>query len=123
MIHRGFCILNLSAYEDVDSMFVALQAGSVDGVMLDRFKAYYYLNELKDDKLRVAQLLDIPLNYGAAVVDRRSNVLTMKNGCIVNYFVSKHKVLDRLIKKYISPVKVRCECGYMPPFPNHMLDT
>ena len=51
-------------------MFQSLQAGRVDGAMLDRFKAYYYLDQLNDDRLRVALQIDSPQEYSVALVNR-----------------------------------------------------
>ena len=51
-------------------MFDSLQAGEVEGVMLDRYKAYYYQDQLKNDHFRVALLLDVSLQYEVALVDR-----------------------------------------------------
>lgn len=87
-------------------MFDSLQAGKVEGVMLDRFKAYYYLHQLKNDHLRVALQLDVPLEYSIALIDKRFPELTAKNGCLAKYFSSAHHRLDKLTKHYINPVKV-----------------
>ena len=95
-------------------MFGSLQAGKVEGVMLDRFKAYYYLHQMKDDHLRVALQLDIPQKYGVALINSRFPELTAKNGCLAKYFVNTHHRLDKLMKHYISPAKVRsavCNSG------------
>lgn len=86
-------------------MFDGLQAGEVEGVMLDRYKAYYYLDQLKNDNFRVALLLDVPQEYGVALVDRGFPEFTAKNGCLAKYFANSHR-LDRTMKHYISPVKV-----------------
>ena len=87
-------------------MFDVLTAGDVDGVMLDRFKAYFYLDQLKNDDLRVALLIDISLPYGVSLVDRGFPELTGKNGCLAEYFFSSRHRLDRTMKHYIMPVKV-----------------
>lgn len=86
-------------------MFNVLTAGDVDGVMLDRFKAYFYLDQLKNDDLRVALLIDISLPYGVSLVDRGFPELTGKNGCLTEYFFSSRHRLDRTMKHYIMPVK------------------
>ena len=59
-----------TAYEMESKMFDSLQAGEVEGVMLDRYKAYYYQDQLKNDHFRVALLLDVSLQYEVALVDR-----------------------------------------------------
>ena len=87
-------------------MFDSLQAGEVEGVMLDRYEAYYYLDQLKNDHFRVALLLDVPLQYEVALVDRGFPEFTAKNGCLAEFFANSHHV-DRTMKHYISPVKVR----------------
>lgn len=87
-------------------MFDSLQVGEVEGVMLDRFKAYYYLHQLKNDHLRVALQLDDPLEYRVAMVDTRFPEITAKNGCLAKYFVNAQRRRDKLMKRYISPVKV-----------------
>ena len=99
--------LKFAAFQTETKMFDSLQAGEVEGVMLDRFKAYYYLHQLKDDQLRVALQLDVPLEYGVALIDTRFPEITAKNGCLAKYFVSAHHRLNKLMKHYISPVKVR----------------
>ena len=86
-------------------MFDSLQAGEVEGVMLDRYKAYYYLDQLKNDHFRVALLLDVSLQYEVALVDRGFSELTAANGCLAEFFANSHHV-DRTMKHYISPVKV-----------------
>lgn len=85
-------------------MFDSLQAGEVEGVMLDRYKAYYYLDQLKNDHFRVALLLDVPLQYEVALMDRGFPEFTAKNGCLAEFFANSHHV-DRTMKHYISPVK------------------
>jgi len=96
---------NVTTFQTETKMFDSLQAGEVEGVMLDRFKAYYYLHQLKDDHLRVALQLDVPLEYGVALIDTRFPEITAKNGCLAKYFVSAHHRLNKLMKHYISPVK------------------
>ena len=86
-------------------MFDSLQAGEVEGVMLDRYKAYYYLDQLKNDHFRVALLLDVSLQYEVALVDRGFSEFTAVNGCLAEFFANSHHV-DRTMKRYISPVKV-----------------
>ncbi len=86
-------------------MFDSLQSGEVEGVMLDRYKAYYYLDQLKNDHFRVALLIDASLEYGVALMDRGFPEFTAKNGCLAKYFDNSHR-LDRTMKHYISPVKV-----------------
>ena len=73
--------------------------------MLDRYKAYYYLDQLKNDDFRVALLLDVPLQYEVALVDRGFPELTAKNGCLAELIENSHHV-DRTMKHYINPVKV-----------------
>ena len=88
-------------------MFDSLQTGEVEGVMLDRLKAYYYLYQLKNDHLRVALLLDDALQYDVALIGKRFPELTAKNGCLAKYFTNSHRHLNgKLMKRYISPVKV-----------------
>ena len=87
-------------------MFDSLKAGDVDGVMLDRFKAYYYLDQLKNDHFRVALLIDVSLQYGVSLIDRGFPELMGKNGCLAEYFVNSRHRLDKMMKHYISPVKV-----------------
>ena len=88
-------------------MFQSLQAGRVDGAMLDRFKAYYYLDQLNDDRLRVALQIDSPQEYSVALVNRSVPQLTTKNGCLEKYLVGSHSRLrNRLLKHYVRPVKV-----------------
>ena len=87
-------------------MFDSLQADEVDGVMLDRFKAYYYLDQLKNDHFRVALQVDESLEYGVALVDNGFPELTAKNGCLAEYLVNSNHRLTRMMKHYISPVKV-----------------
>lgn len=88
-------------------MFQSLQAGRVDGVMLDRFKAYHYLDQLKDDRLRVAVQIDSPQEYSVALVNRSVPQLTAKNGCLEKYLIGSHGHLrNRLLKRYVRPVKV-----------------
>ena len=88
-------------------MFDSLQSGEVEGVMLDRLKAYYYLHQLKNDHFRVALLLDDPLQYDVALIDKRFPKLTAKNGCLAKYFANDHRHLNgKLMRRYISPVKV-----------------
>lgn len=87
-------------------MFQSLQAGRVDGAMLDRFKAYYYLDQLNDDRLRVALQIDSPQEYSVALVNRSVPQLTAKNGCLEKYLVGSHHLRNRLLKRYVRPVKV-----------------
>ena len=87
-------------------MFQSLQAGRVDGAMLDRFKAYYYSDQLKDDRLRVAPQIDSPQEYSVALVNRSVPQLTAKNGCLEKYLVGSHRLRNRLLKRYVRPVKV-----------------
>ena len=87
-------------------MFQSLQAGRVDGAMLDRFKAYYYLDQLNDDRLRVALQIDSPQEYSVALVNRSVPQLTAKNGCLEKYLVGSHRLRNRLLKRYVRPVKV-----------------
>lgn len=94
------------AFETEMKMFDMLTAGDVDGVMLDRFKAYYYLDQLKNDNLRVALRIDTSLQYGVSLIDRGFPELTGKNGCLAEYFVNSRHRLDRTMKHYIMPVKV-----------------
>lgn len=86
-------------------MFESLQAGEVEGVMLDRYKAYYYLEQLKNNHFRVALLLDVSLEYGVALVDRSFPQFTAKNGCLSKYLANSHR-LDRTMKHYIGPLQV-----------------
>ena len=74
--------------------------------MLDRFKAYYYLQTMENEYFRVALQIDYPLEYSVALVSKRFPEITGKKGCLAKYFPSAHNRLDRLIKYYISPVKV-----------------
>ncbi|KAL9981362.1 hypothetical protein ACROYT_G010055, partial [Oculina patagonica] len=99
--HQG---ANVTTYETESKMFDSLQAGEVEGVMLDRYKAYYYLDQLKNDHFRVALLIDASLEYGVALMDRGFPEFTAKNGCLAKYFDNSHR-LDRTMKHYISPVK------------------
>ena len=79
------------------AMFQSLQVGRVDGAMLNRFKAYYYLDQLKDD----------PQEYSVALVNRSVPQLTAKNGCLEKYLFGSHSRLrNRLLKRYVRPVKV-----------------
>ena len=94
-------------------MFYSLQIGQVEGVMLDRFKAYYYLQTTENDHFRVALQIDYPLEYSVALVGKRFPEITGKRGCLAKYFPSAHNRLDRLIKHYISPVKVFSSDIYM----------
>ena len=87
-------------------MFYSLKTGKVEGVMVDRFKAYYYLQTAENDHFRVAPQIDYPLDYSVALVGKRFPEITGKKGCLAKYFPSAHNRLDRLIKYYISPVKV-----------------
>lgn len=73
--------------------------------MLDRYKAYYYLDQLKNDHFRVALLLDVLLEYEVALVDRGFPEFTAKNGCLAKYFANSPHRVDRTMKHYISPVK------------------
>ena len=74
--------------------------------MLDRFKAYYYLDQLNDDRLRVALQIDSPQEYSVALVNRSVPQLTAKNGCLEKYLVGSHHFRNRLLKRYVRPVKV-----------------
>jgi len=100
-----FFSLVFTAFEMESKMFDSLQAGEVEGVMLDRYKAYYYLDQLKNDHFRVALLLDVSLQYEVALADRGFPEFTAKNGCLTKFFANSHRV-DRTMKHYISPVKV-----------------
>ena len=87
-------------------MFDSLQSGEVEGVMMDRFKAYYYLDQLNNDKFRVALLVDISLEYGVALMDTGSfSEITAKNGCLAKYFTNSHR-LNKVMGHYIRPAKV-----------------
>lgn len=86
-------------------MFYSLKTGKVEGVMVDRFKAYYYLQTAENDHFRVALQIDYPLDYSVALVGKRFPEITGKKGCLAKYFPSAHNRLDRLINYYISPVK------------------
>jgi len=99
--HQG---ANVTTFEMESKMFDSLQAGEVEGVMLDRYKAYYYLDQLKNDHFRVALLLDVSLQYEVALADRGFPEFTAKNGCLTKFFANSHRV-DRTMKHYISPVK------------------
>ncbi|KAJ7386993.1 hypothetical protein OS493_003955 [Desmophyllum pertusum] len=100
--HQG---AHVTTYEMASKMFDSLQADEVDGVMLDRFKAYYYLDQLKNDHFRVALQVDESLEYGVALVDKGFPELTANNGCLAEYLVNSNHRLTRMMKHYISPVK------------------
>lgn len=106
IVPYSFRILPFPAFETEMKMFDMLTAGDVDGVMLDRFKAYYYLDQLKNDNLRVALRIDTSLQYGVSLIDRGFPELTGKNGCLAEYFANSRHRLDRTMKHYIMPVKV-----------------
>ncbi|XP_067032765.1 uncharacterized protein [Acropora muricata] len=95
----------VTTYQTEDDMFYSLKTGKVEDVMVDRFKAYYYLQTAENDHFRVALQIDYPLDYSVALVGKRFPEITGKKGCLAKYFPSAHNRLDRLIKYYISPVK------------------
>ncbi|XP_068750231.1 uncharacterized protein [Montipora capricornis] len=96
---------NVTTYQTEKTMFHSLRAGEVEGVILDRFKAYYYLQALDNDHFRVALQIDDPLEYSVALIDQRFPELMGKMGYLAKYFSSANHRLDKLMKHYVSPVK------------------
>lgn len=88
------------------AMFNDLKSEQVDGILMDRLKAYYYLSIMSDDKLRVSRVLENSMIYSVAVVPGNMTNIITNNSCFMDLLANPRGKMNRLMKKYIVPVKV-----------------
>ena len=77
-----------------------------DGILLDQFRAYYYLSRHSNNNLRVSKLIQHSLTYTLALVDRGRHLLPPRNNCVIESLESALYRGEKFVKKYVKPVKV-----------------
>jgi hypothetical protein len=89
------------------TMFSDLKSEIVKGVLIDRLKAYYYLHTMGEDRLRVSRVIHISIPYSIAVVPGYTTHIITNNSCFMNMLGNPRGKMNRLMKRYIDPVKVK----------------
>ena len=98
--------LSVPVYTNFDSMSSDVKQETMNGIYLDQFKAYYYLNK-QEDNLRVSKITAHSLPYTLAFVDRGHPLLPLHNNCFVERLENAHYRGEKFVEKYINLVKVR----------------
>lgn len=97
-------LFSTKGYNDVDPMFANLKLLKIKGILMDRFKAYYYLSTRKDEGFRIAEVVTNKVQYSVAMVTDNSTVTL--DECFVDVLENPRSKINKIMKKYIHPVKV-----------------
>ena len=96
----------LAAYENFEDMHKDLLDDNVEGVFMERLRAFYFYRDIEDDddNLRVFDTVPADITYKMALKRNTTCNFLQKNFCFRHRL--ENPLIDSLVKNYTIPLKV-----------------
>ena len=103
-----FCFI--AAYEEFEDMNNDLLDHNVEGVFMERLRAFYFYRDIEDDddNLRVFHTVPVEITYKMALKRNTTCNFLEKNFCFRHRL--ENPLIDSLVKNYTTPLRVFNAC-------------